>query len=133
MTKSTIKAIPDGMHSLTPYLICADAANAIKFYKTAFDSVELSSTPGAQGKLVNASIRIGNSMLMLMDELPSGADSDRSRSRARLSPSTCRSKMSAPSLRRPLLPAQKSRCRSRTNSGATGSLRWKTRSTINGR
>ena len=70
MTKSTVKAIPDGMHSLTPYLICAGASDAIKFYKKAFDAVELSSTPGAQGKLVNAQIKIGNSMLMLMDEFP---------------------------------------------------------------
>lgn len=70
MTKSTVKAIPDGMHSLTPYLICAGASDAIKFYKKAFDAVELSSTPGTQGKLVNAQIKIGNSMLMLMDEFP---------------------------------------------------------------
>ena len=70
MSKPAVKAIPDGMHSLTPYLTCAGAADAIEFYKKAFNAVEVSRTPGSQGKLLNAMISIGDSALMLMDEFP---------------------------------------------------------------
>ena len=70
MTNKTVKAIPDGMHSLTPYLTCAGAADAIEFYKKAFGAVEVSSMPNAQGKVLNAQVRIGDSLLMLMDEFP---------------------------------------------------------------
>ena len=41
MPKSPVKAIPDGMHSLTPYLTCDGASDAIEFYKKAFDAVEV--------------------------------------------------------------------------------------------
>jgi PhnB protein len=70
MTKSTVKAIPDGMHSLTPYLTCDGASKAIEFYKKAFNAVEISRVPAKGGRLVNAMIRIGDSGLMLMDEMP---------------------------------------------------------------
>jgi uncharacterized glyoxalase superfamily protein PhnB len=40
MTTSKVKAIPDGMRSVTPHLICAGAADAIEFYKKAFNAVE---------------------------------------------------------------------------------------------
>ena len=70
MTKSPVKAIPDGMHSLTPYLTCDGASDAIEFYKKAFDAVEVSRATDKNGKLANAMIRIGNSALMLMDEMP---------------------------------------------------------------
>ena len=71
MTKTTtVKPIPDGMHALTPHLICADAAAAIDFYKAAFGAVELVRLPGPQGKLMHGSVRIGDSTLMLVDEAP---------------------------------------------------------------
>ena len=70
MTASKVKAIPDDMHSLTPYLVCAGAAGAIEFYKTAFNAVEESRTPNEQGKILNAGLRIGDSLLMVMDEFP---------------------------------------------------------------
>lgn len=70
MPEDTVKAIPDGMHSVTPYLTCAGASDAIKFYKKAFDAVEVSRLEAKDGKIVNAMIRIGNSALMLMDEMP---------------------------------------------------------------
>ena len=70
MTKSSVKAIPEGMHSLTPYLTCDGASDAIEFYKKAFNAVEVSRVPDKNGKLANAMIRIGNSALMLMDEMP---------------------------------------------------------------
>jgi PhnB protein len=70
MSTSKVKAIPEGMHSLTPHLVCAGAANAIEFYKKAFDAVELMRLPGKDGKLIHGAVRIGNSVLMLVDEMP---------------------------------------------------------------
>jgi len=69
-TATTVKPIPDGMHALTPHLICADAAAAIDFYKAAFGAIELVRLPGPQGKLMHGSVRIGDSTLMLVDEAP---------------------------------------------------------------
>jgi uncharacterized glyoxalase superfamily protein PhnB len=68
--KPTTKAIPDGMHTVTPHLICAGAAEAIEFYKKAFGAVELTRMPGPDGKVMHASIRIGDSVIMLNDEMP---------------------------------------------------------------
>jgi uncharacterized glyoxalase superfamily protein PhnB len=68
MTK--VKQIPDGMHSVTPHLICAGAANAIEFYKKAFNAVEEVRLPGPQGRLMHAMIRIEGSAVMLVDEMP---------------------------------------------------------------
>lgn len=69
-TSSKVKPIPDGMHALTPHLVCAGAADAIEFYKKAFDAVELARLPGPDGKLMHATVRIGDSVLMLVDEYP---------------------------------------------------------------
>ena len=65
-----VKPIPDGMHSVTPHLICAGAARAIEFYKQAFGAVEEARLPGPNGKLMHAMIRIGDSPVMLVDEMP---------------------------------------------------------------
>ncbi len=70
MSQSQARSIPDGMHSVTPHLVCAGAADAIEFYKKAFDAVETSRLPGPSGKLMHASIRIGDSTVMLVDESP---------------------------------------------------------------
>ena len=70
MTQPAVKPIPDGMHSLTPLLTCAGAADAIRFYTKAFNAVEVSRLPGPKGKLMHAMLRIGNSALMLTDEFP---------------------------------------------------------------
>ena len=70
MNKPQVKPVPEGMHTVTPHLICAGAADAIEFYKKAFDAVEMVRLPGPQGKLVHACIRIGNSAVMLVDEFP---------------------------------------------------------------
>ena len=51
-----VKAIPDGMHTVTPHLLCAGAADAIAFYKKAFDATEKSRLPGPNGKLMHAAI-----------------------------------------------------------------------------
>jgi PhnB protein len=62
--------IPEGMHTVTPHLICAGAGDAIDFYKKAFGATETSRMPGPGGKLMHASIRIGDSAVMLVDEMP---------------------------------------------------------------
>ena len=64
------KRIPEGMHTLTPHIVCAGAAEAIDFYKKAFGATELMRMPGPDGKLMHASVKIGDSMLMLVDEMP---------------------------------------------------------------
>ncbi|MFN0299437.1 MAG: VOC family protein [Burkholderiales bacterium] len=65
-----VKPIPDDMHSVTPHLICAGAADAIEFYKKAFHAVEVMRLPGPNGRLMHAAIRIGDSTVMLVDEMP---------------------------------------------------------------
>jgi PhnB protein len=65
-----VKPIPEGMRSITPHLVCAGAANAIDFYKKAFGAVEVARLPGPQGRLMHAMIRIGDSAVMLADEMP---------------------------------------------------------------
>ena len=65
-----VKAVPDGMHTVTPHLVCAGAADAIEFYKRAFGAVETSRMPGPDGKLMHASVKIGDSTVMLVDEFP---------------------------------------------------------------
>ena len=62
-----VKPIPEGMHSVTPHVVCAGAAEAIEFYKKAFGAVEGARLPGPDGKLMHAMIRIGDSAVMLVD------------------------------------------------------------------
>src|SRR5665213_1834757 len=67
---SKVKPIPDGYHSVTPYLIVKGANAAIEFYKKAFDAVELLRIGAPDGKVGHAEIRIGDSVVMLADEHP---------------------------------------------------------------
>jgi PhnB protein len=64
------RPIPDGYHSLTPYLIVAGAAAAIDFYKKALGAVELFRLAGPDGKVGHAELKIGDSIVMLADEVP---------------------------------------------------------------
>lgn len=64
------KAIPDGYHSLTPYLALRDAAKAIEFYKAALGATELYRLSMPGGKIAHAELQIGNSRLMVSDEMP---------------------------------------------------------------
>jgi PhnB protein len=70
MPASKVQPIPEGMHSLTPHLVCDGAAKAIEFYKQAFGAVEESRLAGPDGRLMHAQLRIGDSPLMLVDEYP---------------------------------------------------------------
>lgn len=63
-----VKAIPEGYHSVTPYIIVSDAAGAIEFYKGAFGATELFRMDGPGGKIHHAEIKIGDSHIMLADE-----------------------------------------------------------------
>jgi PhnB protein len=65
-----VKPIPDGYHTVTPYLIINGAAKAIEFYKQAFGAVELFRMPMPEGRVGHAEIRIGDSPIMLADEFP---------------------------------------------------------------
>ena len=65
-----VKPIPQGMHTVTPQLVCASAADAIEFYKKAFNATETARLPGEQGKIMHAMIRIGDSPVMIVDEFP---------------------------------------------------------------
>jgi uncharacterized glyoxalase superfamily protein PhnB len=66
----TVKAIPEGYHTLTPYMTVRDAARAIEFYKQAFAAVERGVMKGPDGKIMHAELRIGDSIVMLADEFP---------------------------------------------------------------
>ena len=68
-----VKPIPQGYHTVTPYLSVNDAARAIDFYKRAFGATEVSRMDGPQGKIGHAELRIGDSMIMLADEMPGTA------------------------------------------------------------
>ena len=65
-----VRPIPDGSHTVTPYLIVHDAAGALDFYKKAFGATELMRFPMPGGKIGHAEIRIGDSLVMLADEHP---------------------------------------------------------------
>ncbi len=64
-----VKAIPEGYHSVTPYLIIKGASDAIEYYKKAFGATELFRMPGPGGQVMHAEIKIGDSPVMLADEV----------------------------------------------------------------
>jgi len=68
--KLKVKPVPDGFHTVTPYLVCAGASDAIAFYKKAFGATEQMRVPTPNGKLMHACIKIGDSLIMLNDEFP---------------------------------------------------------------
>jgi PhnB protein len=65
-----VKPIPDGYHTVTPYLIVKGAAQAIEFYKKAFGAEEVMRMPGPGGSIVHAEVKIGDSHIMMGDENP---------------------------------------------------------------
>ena len=65
-----VTPIPDGYHTVTPYLIIKGAAAAIDFYKKAFGATELFRMADPSGKVGHAEIRVGDSPIMLADEHP---------------------------------------------------------------
>ncbi len=65
-----VQPIPEGYHTVTPYLIVDDGAAAIEFYKKAFGASEVMRLPGPGGKVMHAEIKIGDSIIMMADEFP---------------------------------------------------------------
>jgi len=65
-----VKPIPEGYHSLTPYFVVSNAAEAIEFYKNALGAVERFRMEGPGDSVAHAEIQIGSSVLMLSDENP---------------------------------------------------------------
>ena len=65
-----VKPIPDGYHTLTPFLTVREAARAIEFYKQAFGAKERGVMKGPDGKVMHAELMIGDSIIMLADEWP---------------------------------------------------------------
>jgi PhnB protein len=65
-----VKPIPEGYHTVTPYLYIKGAAKALEFYKKAFGAVELFRMAGPDGRIGHAEMKIGDSMIMMADEHP---------------------------------------------------------------
>ena len=65
-----VQPIPEGYHTLTPYLAVEDAERAIEFYKDAFGAEELFRMPAPDGRIGHAELQIGDSKLMLSDPFP---------------------------------------------------------------
>jgi PhnB protein len=65
-----VRPIPDGYHSVTPYLILSSASDAIAFYKKALGADEVMRMDDPAGKIHHAEISIGGSRIMLADEHP---------------------------------------------------------------
>jgi uncharacterized glyoxalase superfamily protein PhnB len=67
---SDVPPIPRDMHTVPPHLVCHSAIDAILFYVKAFGATEMARLPGPDGRLMHASIKIGDSHVMLVDEYP---------------------------------------------------------------
>jgi PhnB protein len=65
-----VKPIPDGYHTLTPYLSVRGVAKAIEFYKRAFGAQQRGVLNTPDGRVGHAELMIGNSMVMVADEFP---------------------------------------------------------------
>jgi PhnB protein len=61
----SVKPIPDGYHSVTPYLVIGGAAKLIDFLKEAFGAQEILRMPGPEGRIMHAEVKIGDSRIMM--------------------------------------------------------------------
>ena len=104
----SVKPIPDGYHSATPYLTVNGAASAIEFYKKAFGATERMRMPGPDGKVRHAEVQIGDSAVMLCDEFPE-MDAKGPLTIRRMADTTSISRCRTPSDQAPLSPGI--RCR----------------------
>jgi PhnB protein len=66
---ANVKAIPSGYTTVTPSITVKDAPKVIEFYKKAFGATERARMPGPDGKIMHAEIQIGNSIIMMNDEV----------------------------------------------------------------
>jgi PhnB protein len=70
MTPSQVKAVPDGMHTITPHIVVRDAARAVEWYKQALGAEERGRVPLPGGKLMSVELWFGDSAVMVADEFP---------------------------------------------------------------
>ena len=70
MTEQRVKAIPEGMHTITPHIVVRDAARAAKWYGEALGAEERSRIPVPGGKLMSVELWFGDSAVMVADEFP---------------------------------------------------------------
>ena len=66
------KSIPEGYHSITPSLALDNAAQTIEWYKRALGAEEISRSPGPDGKIMHAELKIGDSRFMVNDVMAGG-------------------------------------------------------------
>jgi PhnB protein len=66
----SVRPIPAGYHTATPYLTIGGVADALAFYKKAFGATETMRMPGPGGKVMHAEMKIGDSTIMMSDEFP---------------------------------------------------------------
>jgi PhnB protein len=67
---ANVSPIPQGYHSITPYLFIQGASSAIDYYKKVFGAEERMRMPGPDGRVMHAELQIGDSIVMLADENP---------------------------------------------------------------
>ena len=65
-----VRPVPEGYHTVTPYLYIRGATQAIDFYKRAFGAEERYRMPGPDGRIGHAELTLGDSIIMLADEMP---------------------------------------------------------------
>src|SRR5690348_10650487 len=68
MTQSMVKAIPEGIHTITPHIVVRDAGRAAEWYASAFGAVERNRIPVPGGKFMQIELWFGDSAVMLADE-----------------------------------------------------------------
>ena len=64
-----VKPVPEGYHTVTPYLVVKDAKRALEYYRKAFGAETKMSMPTPDGRIMHAEVRIGDSMIFVSDEL----------------------------------------------------------------
>jgi PhnB protein len=67
--QNPVKPIPDNSHSVTPNLVCRNAARAIDFYKAVFGATEIVRIPAPDGKIMHAVLKIGDSRIFVNDTM----------------------------------------------------------------
>jgi PhnB protein len=70
MTPSAVKAIPDGIHTITPHIVIREAGRAAEWYKQAFGAEEHARVPVPGGKFMQIEMWFGDSAVMIADEFP---------------------------------------------------------------
>src|SRR2546425_1663005 len=65
-----VSPVPPGCHTVTPYLVCKSAGEAMDFYKKAFGAEEIARMAGPGGKVMHGELKIGDSVVFVAEEFP---------------------------------------------------------------